>query len=516
MPDDPAGPPRPARESGARNFLIVLITILLRSYTDPVSQPSQDRNIGDVHRLRALREAAGLTLLELSADIGYSVTHLSNVERGRRRPGTDLARRYEALTVETGNARAQRGIALGPAAAWCGSWDEDDFGTRQMRLRIANGWSLALLAAKTKVSKSYLGNIEVGRRTPSPAVARACDRAFGADGGLARLREKTPEPAAPPPGPGDPAPGAAELAPWSGQDPDELLARAHAALLELRGAAQRDRPRHVLADLAGNARTLASAAAGMQGPRGRELWLLAARYAEFTGWMVQEAGRDDLAQAWTDTAAQWAASAGDHDMSSYLWERCALAALYRGDARGTVELARRGASERSASPRVLGLAVRRQAQGHALAGDRAACRSALDRAAELLSRGPAPYPAGASWGPNSISDTSVFVEAFCLVDLGLHRKAADLFGTGPGIAVPSNVARTRHRFAVREAMAVAGAGEIDRACALVTDLLPGTARIDSATLRADLSRLLAALGRHRRHPRAQALLPDLYNLTRTG
>jgi hypothetical protein len=74
--------------------------------------------------------------------------------------------------------------------------------------------------------------------------------------------------------------------------------------------------------------------------------------------------------------------------------------------------------------------------------------------------------------------------------------------------------RTHVRFTVSRATALAGVGETARASALTAGILDAAARIDSATVRVDLRRLAAVLGRRRRDPDAAAVLPDLRRLVR--
>ena len=470
-----------------------------------------------------MRKAAGLTLAGAAEVFGYSTPHLSNVECGRRKASADLVRKYESLLTSSvapdqgpGTAPRRSGARLATAGVVGDGTDADtrldDFATALMRRRLARKWSLTMLALRTGISKSHLGNIEAGRRHPGAWVAESCDIALRAGGALIRLagerRSDTVTVPAPPVLP------AAEDAVSAVPDPEEVMQSEHGRLLALRSAAQRLPPQDVLPDLAAGSRLLAAIAPRVGGALGREVWLLAARYAEFTGWMVQEAGRDVDAVRWTETAARWAALGGDRDVASYGWERRALTTLYRGDGPGTVALARRGVRVSTASPRVLGLALRREAQGHALAGDRAACQEALRRAAKLMATAPPPFPGGVSWGPNTIADDSALVEASCLVDLGLHREAAALFTDDPAAGVPARALRTRVRFASRGAMALAGAGEIGPACGLLSGLLADAARVDSATIRADLRRTVTILNRHRGDPQVRALLPDLHNLLR--
>jgi transcriptional regulator with XRE-family HTH domain len=470
-----------------------------------------------------LRKSANLTLEQLAGRFGYSISHLSNVERGAKQPSEQLLRRYRSL-LDCGDAGPEAPVATAisadPATA---VFDDrrhvaaDDFGTRLMRLRMRRGWSLAQMQRRTGISRSYLGNLEIGGRMPSAKIAEICDTLLNADGSLLALgnarRDRTIDPEAEHPldlSYVDDAEGPARPT----ADPEQLLARSTRDLLRLRQMAQRDRPGTVLPALTEGARILASQASITGGAQSRDLWMVAARFAELAGWMAQEAADDEGADRWTLAAARLAGRGGDRDMDSYLWERRALVTLYRADGRETVRLAQRGAAARSASARVRGLARRREAQGHAIAGDADACRRSLDLAAELIARGPAPYPHGHSWGPNSIGDSCDLVEASCLVDLGRHDAAAEMFGLHPVDCVPAEALRTRARFAAQAAMAYCGAGEIGLACTAVENLLPDAVRVDSATIRADLRRLLRLLGRNRRHPNVSALIPDLYNVVR--
>jgi transcriptional regulator with XRE-family HTH domain len=140
---------------------------------------------------RDLRQALGLTLQQVANATGFSLSHLSNVERGARRATEHLVRVYANLAsiaiqsppcpVTPISSHAANPISAQPDSS-------DDFGTRLLRLRLSRGLSLAELSAATHVSKSYLGNLERGRKHPSAAVAAACDNELAAGGALITLR----------------------------------------------------------------------------------------------------------------------------------------------------------------------------------------------------------------------------------------------------------------------------------------------------------------------------------------
>src|SRR5690349_10804720 len=59
--------------------------------------------------------------------------------------------------------------------------------------RQASGLSLDGLAARTNFSKSYLGNVEAGRRRVTAEIAAAYDAAVGTGGLLGRMLAGEPE-----------------------------------------------------------------------------------------------------------------------------------------------------------------------------------------------------------------------------------------------------------------------------------------------------------------------------------
>lgn len=475
-------------------------------------------------RLRLVRREHGLTLREAAAITGFSVSHLSNVERGTRTVTEDVGRAYanlaEATQVVNSSADELDGPARAPVpvsrpAAARAALADDDFGTRLLRLRLDRRLSLSELSLATHVSKSYLGNLERGRKRPSAAVAAVCDDQLGAGGTLIALRGAALRPPVPglipaPRTPVDDDDRALAV------DPDAAALSGEAELLAVRHAAQHDQPRPLAQRLAGHAQYVAAAAATAGGGHARRLWLLAARCAEFTGWLAEEAGETALSHAWTGAAADWAWVGGDPDMAGYRWERLSLNSLCLGKATDTIALASRASAEPGISPRIRGLAARRLAQGFALAGERRACEQALAVSADLLARGPDPFPQGPSWGPNTIGDDGAVIHASCLVDLRAYRAAIRILGPDPDTWSPSVATRTRARFVVRGALAYSGVGELDHACFLAESVLPDLARLESSTVRSDLRRLISVLLRHPAHPRARALMPELIRATRLG
>ncbi|WP_233160507.1 helix-turn-helix domain-containing protein [Actinophytocola xanthii] len=422
------------------------------------------------------------------------------------------------------------------------------FGIELRRRRIAADFSLARFAGQVHYSKGHLSKVENGLARPTEDFARRCDACLGAGGELlalvrprgARRAEAAESSAASAFGAGE---DDAEV--WlMGLGPDGesgfqpvgrrdvlVMGMAAATALSIPG---RVRPAHggdvvglsrsafdhtrrlgqtvsaslvfpVVVSQAQMLRVLARSS-----PHARtELTLLAARNAEYAGWMAQESGDDNAALWWTRKAVRMAAGVGRHDLAAYALVREALVTLYQGDAAATIDLARQAQRDPQLPPRILGLAAQREAQGHALAGAYDECMHALDRAADLLALAAAqPRDGEPVIGTTTVSDPVAIVTGWCLHDLGHSRRAAEVLDREVAKIAPDAI-RARVRFGLRQALAHAASGEIDHACALVEELLESVAALDSATALADVQRLSATMRRWPGHPAVRRLTPEL-------
>ena len=201
------------------------------------------------------------------------------------------------------------------------------FGAELRRRRLAAGLSLAGLAAEAHYSKGHLSRVESGGKAPSAGLARRCDAVLRAGGDLVALLR----------GPGDEEEdgsqprhadhwrltlsadgggefvaasdiGPAVLARWKRNDRSEGLAWTldsfDRMFRELRVLGQNSAPSAMVPLLIGHTHALRTHAAGAPPALRDRALLTAARYAEFTGWMCQEAGNDEVALWWTATAAE--------------------------------------------------------------------------------------------------------------------------------------------------------------------------------------------------------------------
>jgi transcriptional regulator with XRE-family HTH domain len=387
----------------------------------------------------------------------------------------------------------------------------ESFGAQLRACRDAAGISMGELSRRVNYSKGYLSKIENDLKPPNPTMAKLCDAVLGADGRLiaaARERPTLDRRQVLAAGTMLALTGGLTLA--GGPRPvldDSVLDGMRASFENLRALGARTSPVVVLESLRAQVGTVTALADENPDPIGSRLLLLAGRIAEYTGWMSQEAGDEPGALAWTRRASELAKAGGDTEIESYAFVREAGLALYRHDPVSTIDLARQAQRVGRTTTRTMGLALRREAQGHALAGDRYACESAMDRALELLSRSTEDdrrYPVLGSTAPNPIG----LARGWALCDLGRTAEAAEVLD-GELARLPAMSRRNRARFGVRRSLAHALAGEIDQSCLTLADILDDVARVDSATVRMDLRDLARTLGRWRGHRTVREIHPSL-------
>lgn len=405
------------------------------------------------------------------------------------------------------------------------------FGTELRRLRGKAGLSLAQLAARVHYSKGYLSKIENGLKNPPFDLGLRCDAALGTNETLTRLA--IPRPSAAPlseaDGGGDVwlmnlAPGGKSW--FRTLNRRDVLVTGAASMIggkglasaagerstldafvamfdQLRQLGQTTSPGVVLPSLIAQTHTLRElAASGAQ----REFLVLGARYAEYAGWMSQEAGDDQSALWWTGHAVEMAKAGGDEDLAAYSLVRRALVTFYRGDPVRTVALAQQ-AQEQTVPGRIRGLAAQREAQGHALAGDFDRCFRSLDRASELLAAHPA-ESGSPVLGPTNLADPAAMARGWCLHDLGRPLEAAEALDQQIS-RLPARAMRSQARYGVRRVLAYAAANEVEHACDLLTPLLGVVDLVASATVQHDLRKVAKSLSRFHAHPRVRDVYPSL-------
>ncbi len=280
--------------------------------------------------LRSRREQAGLSLAEFARLAHYSKGHISKIENSIKPPSQGFARRCDAV-LGTGGAFVAMVAAPPHTAPTVPASQQDEVWV--MSLSAEGRYEFGSLRPGEVVTTGIMG-WTLGSMSPYRAATGAVG-AYRVIFDQLRLLGQT-------------------------VGPTELVPSLVAATNALRVIAGRATP-----------------------SERRDGLRLASRFAEYTGWMAQEKGDERAALWWTNHAVDLAKEGEDDELLAYAHVRRALVALYRHDPIRTVELAQR-AQEGRCHPRILGLAAQREAQGHAIAGNEAACRHSLDRAADLL------------------------------------------------------------------------------------------------------------------------------------
>jgi len=408
---------------------------------------------------------------------------------------------------------------------------ESSFGDLLREYRAVAGLSMGQLAKRIHYSKGYLSKIENGLKPPHETVARLCDGALDAGGRLVTAARAARERAADQPtldrrqmlaagtvfaaGPVLAASTVLGMTLAGGPRPvpsEEVVAGMRTSFEHLRELGMQTSPVVVLEPLVAQVHTVCALAQENPEPTRSRLLLLAARIAEYTGWMCQEAGDEQRALWWTRSASELACAGGDREIASYALVRAAGLALYRRDPVSTIELAQRAQRSGAASPRTLALAARREAQGHALAGDRDSYERAADRAVELFEKSTPDtraYPVLGSSAPDPVE----LARGWALCDLGRPGEAAAVLDRELA-RLPAVSRRSRARFGVRGSLAHALAGEVDRSCQTLADALDDVAHVDSATVRMDLRDLSRNLSRWHNHGAVREVYPELGRLLR--
>ncbi|MYR38074.1 helix-turn-helix domain-containing protein [Streptomyces sp. SID4944] len=346
-----------------------------------------------------------------------------------------------------------------------------DFGVVLATLRARHGWSVREFARRANVSEGQICNLESGLRNPSPAVAAACDTAFGTGGELAELAEAGRRRA--------PTEGVAESGP--------VIAGYERVLDELKSIGRSTGPRLVTSSMKAITRTLTNAGQLSAGKQHADIWLLASQFAEYTGWMAQEAGNTAEALRWSGLAVGWGARGGDETVAAYALVRKASIAEHRGDTHAAVGFADQADRHPAANSVIRTHAARRAALTHARRGDAGACRDALERFKSHAAEDTADRPP--HWGPRIENSGPHLLEASCMLSLRRFDLAAGLFTSELGSAVPAD-SNSRARFAVRQATALAGADRLNDACQILDATLPVIKILDSATVRSELARFV--------------------------
>jgi hypothetical protein len=292
---------------------------------------------------------------------------------------------------------------------------------------------------------------------------------------------------------------------WRG-DADAVLAWFRRAFAELRLLGQDHAPEMVNHLTAAHVDALEHLAGRSPAPVRDRCLRLAARFAEYAGWMEQEAGDDEAAESWTRYAVRLSEAGGDDQLRHYAAVRLAELAIYRSDPGAVISSAMRAQSQAS-DLLVRGLAALREAQGFASLGREAECVAALERAKGWLAASTEPADGEPVLG-STVGDPVAFATGWCWHDLGRPKEAVQVL-TRQLALVPGQASRTRARYGARLALSLASSGDVDGACRALRPVLDRARSVDSATVRFDLRLLARELRRWPNLPAVRDVMPDV-------
>jgi len=368
--------------------------------------------------------------------------------------------------------------------------------------RKLSGFNQTELARRLAYDRTTVAHAERGAQIPAEEFWRACDERLAASGALLRLYEalqeakqrKAEEAAA-----GARAERRARLAGLMAEDPGavadnsqrtvrtsgtgladavpiggdvvragvaidpQLPETLRALLVQYAKTDNMVGPRSLLPVVSAQVGLISKFTAVASGVVRRELVGVGAWYAEFAGWLSQDAGDLRSAAIWSDRALEWAHVDGAPLMVSYVLMRKSSQASSAGDTAGALGLAEAALREPGLTPRVRALALRQKARGHALEGDSMACERALEAARTDVA---SDEDHGDDDRALSGYCTPAYVEmeaGDCWMALGAPTKAIATFEQGLAIW-PPGYERDRGLHLARLAVAYATANEPEQAC----------------------------------------------------
>jgi transcriptional regulator with XRE-family HTH domain len=243
-----------------------------------------------------------------------------------------------------------------------------------------------------------------------------------------------------------------------------------------------------------------------RGPVREPLLRTASRYAEFCGWVHQDQGDFAAADDWTRRAVDMAQELGDVHLVAYGLMRRSNVATESGRPIDGLHLAEAALRQRLGShPRLTALSLRQKASAHAMRGEVADCRAAVDRGTEAASAG----------GTSSRAET-----AYCTVPYMAMEGGQALLTAGDPLAAlrllstaleqwPAGQDRDRGLCLARLAHAYVDADEPEAACTTARQAVASLEAARSARTEGTLRRLRGRLLIFRRRPEVQELREEL-------
>ncbi|GGK32391.1 hypothetical protein GCM10010124_26470 [Pilimelia terevasa] len=254
------------------------------------------------------------------------------------------------------------------------------FAARLAALRSSRDLTLDALGSRANLSRSYVSELEHGKKKPSAKAARLLDAALDADGALAALADAPPVRA-----PGLLVVTTDPRAPLSLDD----IAAVHGAIGQLVATDTAHGSTGLAERAAAAFRDVESrlATAGADPHAGRDAAAAVAELGEVAAWVSYDADEQGLSRQLATDALLVAQAAGDADMQRFLASHLSMQSAYVGRGAEALAIADRALAEQPASPRVRAMFMVRRARALAVLGDMAGALAEIAHARALLADG---------------------------------------------------------------------------------------------------------------------------------
>ncbi|MFI7574294.1 helix-turn-helix domain-containing protein [Micromonospora sp. NPDC049497] len=255
-------------------------------------------------------------------------------------------------------------------------------------------------------------------------------------------------------------------------------------------------PRALLPAITAHADTIEHLARDASGQSLDDLLQVGAGYAEFAGWLHQDAGDAEAATAWYRRALEWAEASQDDRMAAFVLTRRAVQAISARNGAHAARLANAAQRDRGVETvRIRAIAAQTEALGHAAHGAGGDADRALDVAEMLLDGGGAALPAEGDPSDGRYCDLRLYLKisrAKCHLELGRASAAVSAFTTVLD-TLPPDYHRDRGQYLSRLAQAYVLAGSPEEACACAEESFAIAVTTGSSRTLNDLRDLLGQL-----------------------
>lgn len=233
---------------------------------------------------------------------------------------------------------------------------------------------------------------------------------------------------------------------------------------------------------------------------GRGLLGAAARLCDLCAFMSFDSAEQGLAQRYFVQALRLARASGDRALGGHILGDMAMQAHHLGEAGRALELAEAGyrAGRAAGSPSTAARCAVLAGRAHALRGDAAAAaRSRLLAERRLDASAAEPEPRWIRF----FTPAQLAVECqYIASDLGDHREVRRIAGMLGAPAGDMQRRRVLSAATLADAHLNPADGDVERACAVLTDVLPAMPALTSVRARDRVAGVRRKLARHAGHP----------------